>query len=137
MPIDTVRINTRGKEQLSRLKRHTGIEHWNILCRWAFCTSLAEPTVPPAKSFGGEPAVEMTWRVFGGRQHEIYLALLKQRCKKDGFTMRDGTLSEQLRLHLHRGLSYLVSDRQIRNIADLIRKADLNDTGQSEATSPN
>ena len=133
MAIDTVRINAQGKEQLSRLKRHTGIEHWNILCRWAFCTSLAEPTVPPTKAFGGEPAVEMTWRVFGGRQHEVYYALLKQRCQRDGFTLDDATLSEQFRLHLHRGLSYLASDRQIRSIASLIKKADLGDEDQSQA----
>ena len=133
MTIETIRINAQGKEQLSRLKRQTGIEHWNILCRWAFCTSLAEPTVPPTKAFGGEPAVEMTWRVFGGRQHEIYFALLKQRCKRDGFGLDDVTLNEQFRLHLHRGLSYLASDRQIRSISHLVQKALLRDLSQTQA----
>lgn len=129
MAIVTVRINPLGKSQLSRLKRYTGIENWNTLCRWAFCTSLAEPTVPPSKSFSGESGVEMTWRVFGGRMHEVYLALLKVRCKRDGLPLDDGTLNEQFRLHLHRGLSYLASDREIRGIANLIRKADLSHTG--------
>ena len=129
MAIVTVRINPQGKSQLSRLKRYTGIENWNVLCRWAFCTSLAEPTVPPKKKFPGEPGVEMTWRVFGGRPHEVYFALLKVRCKRDGLPLDDSTLNEQFRLHLHRGLSYLASDRQIRGIASLVRKADLSHIG--------
>ena len=61
--------------------------------------------------------------------HEVYLALLKVRCERDGLPLDDGTLNEQFRLHLHRGLSYLASDRQIRGIANLIRKADLSHTG--------
>ena len=122
MAIVTVRINPQGKSQLSRLKRNTGIENWNILCRWAFCTSLAEPTVPPPKSLLGESGVEMTWRVFGGRLHEVYFALLKMRCKRDGLSLDDSSLNEQFRLHLHRGLSYLASDRQINGIAESRQK---------------
>ena len=41
------RLNpSQAKEQLIRLKTRTGIPQWNILCRWAFCLSLAEPTPP-------------------------------------------------------------------------------------------
>lgn len=123
MAIETVRINAQGKEQLSRLKRHTKIENWNVLCRWAFCTSLAESTVPPTKSLGAEDGVEMTWRVFGGRQHELYYALLKQRCRRDKFPLDEHTLAEQFRLHLHRGLGYLAADRSIRSISQLLSKA--------------
>jgi DNA sulfur modification protein DndE len=47
MSIDHIRLSKQAREQLIRLKRHTGIEHWNVLCRWAFCRSLAEPSVPP------------------------------------------------------------------------------------------
>ena len=129
MSIVTVRINARGKSQLSRLKRYTGIENWNILCRWAFCASIAEPTVPPPKSFPGEPGVEMTWRVFGGRLHEVYLALLKVRCKRDGLALNDSNLNEQFRLHVHRGLSYLAADRQIKGVSNLVKKANLGATG--------
>jgi DNA sulfur modification protein DndE len=122
MAIETVRIDYQGRDQLIRLKRHTGIETWNILCRWAFCASLAEPTRPPLRLFKGEAAIEIAWRVFGGTHHELYLALLKQRCLRDGLPIDDLTLQEQFRLHLHRGLGYLAADRSIRSIAGIVRK---------------
>ncbi|WP_133489748.1 DNA sulfur modification protein DndE [Aliiroseovarius marinus] len=120
--IDTVRIDDQGREQLIRLKRHTGIETWNVLCRWALCVSLAEPTKPPARQFKGEPAVEIAWRVFGGVHHELYLALIKQRCLQDGLGLDHATVHDQFRLHLHRGLGYLASDRNVRSIGGLAHK---------------
>ncbi len=122
MAIETVRIDEQGREQLIRLKRHTGIETWNILCRWALCTSLAEPTRPPMRLFKGEAAVEIAWRVFGGVHHELYLALIKQRCLQDDLGIDDATVQEQFRLHLHRGLGYLAADRAVRSISGLARK---------------
>src|SRR3954471_6962727 len=98
--IETVRINAQGREQLIRLKRYTGIEHWNELCRWALCVSLAEVTRPPATKTGGEGGIEMTWRTFAGAQSDLYLALLKQRCSDDALGTAPETLSEQLRLHI-------------------------------------
>ena len=43
--IETVRTSEKGKTQLITLKRRTGIQNWNVLCRWAFCISLKDP--PP------------------------------------------------------------------------------------------
>lgn len=119
MTIETVRIDEQGREQLIRLKRHTGVETWNVLCRWALCVSLAERTRPPMRLFKGEPAVEIAWRTFGGAHHELYFALLKQRCKRDGYALTDTVLNEQFRLHLHRGLGYLAANRTIRSIEGL------------------
>lgn len=67
----------------------------------------------------------MTWKVFGGVHHDIYLALLKERCHKDGLGASDEVISAQFRLHLHRGIGYLaalVSDKQIKSITDLIKR---------------
>lgn len=114
MSLDHIRLSKQAREQLIRLKRHTGIEHWNVLCRWAFCRSLAEPNVPPPARIPADSNVELSWRVFGGRNHEIYLALLKERCLRDGFAVDDETLDTQFRLHLHRGIAYLAGDRRIR-----------------------
>jgi DNA sulfur modification protein DndE len=124
MAIETVRIDEQGREQLIRLKRHTGVETWNVLARWALCASLAEPTRPPHRLFKGEAAVEIAWRVFGGQHHELYLALIKQRCLQDGLGVEEATLHEQFRLHLHRGLGYLAADRSVRSIGGLAHKAD-------------
>jgi DNA sulfur modification protein DndE len=124
MTIETVRIDEQGREQLIRLKRHTGVESWNVLCRWALCASLAEPTKPPVRLFKGQAAVEIAWRVFGGANHEVYLALIKQRCIRDGLGIDDTTVQGQFRLHLHRGLGYLAAERSVRSIGGLALKLD-------------
>ena len=63
----------------------------------------------------------MSWQVFGGDAQEIYLALLKERCLRDGLDAGDDVLASQFRLHLHRGISYLASPQTIRSVADLVR----------------
>lgn len=124
MSIETVRINAQGREQLIRLKRYTGIEHWNELCRWAFCLSLAENTRPPATRSKLEGGVDMSWRTFAGAYPDVYLAVLKQRCVEDGLGVAPEILNEQLRLHIQRGLGYLAG-RKIRSISDLVSIAAL------------
>lgn len=125
MAIEHIRLSQQAKEQLTRLKRWTGIQNWNVLCRWAFCVSLAEPTVPPKTKILIDSSVEMTWKVFGGSYQDVYLALLKERCHRDGLGVSDDILAIQFRLHLHRGIAYLaalVSDKQIKSISDLVRR---------------
>jgi DNA sulfur modification protein DndE len=125
MVIEHIRVSQQARDHLIRLKRWTGIENWNVLCRWAFCISLAEPSVPAPTRIPADSSVEMTWKVFGGAHHDIYLALLKERCHKDGLGTSDDVISAQFRLHLHRGIGYLaalVTDKQIKNITDLIKR---------------
>ena len=127
--IDTpmARLSSQAKEQLIRLKTRTDIGQWNILCRWAFCLSLAEPTPPTPIEIPADSNVEMSWAVFGGDCHELYLALLVERCVHDGLEMSAETaaetLSRQFRLHLHRGIGYLATPNRIRSIGDLVALA--------------
>src|SRR2546425_1274705 len=119
-PSDNTRLSQQAKEQLIKLKRLTGIEHWNVLCRWALCVSLAEHTVPPQVKIPADSNVEMSWRVFGGRYADLYLALVKERCRRDDFQTDPETLAQQFRLHLHRGIAYLAANKNLRRIDDLI-----------------
>jgi DNA sulfur modification protein DndE len=121
--IDHIRLSQQAKDQLIKLKRVTGIEHWNVLCRWAFCVSLAERSVPPASRIPADSNVEMSWRVFGGRYSDIYLALIKERCLRDELEIDPETLAQQFRLHLHRGISYISGNKSLRKIDDLIELA--------------
>lgn len=123
MAIEHIRLSQQGKDQLIKLKRVTGIEHWNVLCRWALCVSLAENSVPPAMKVPADSNVEMSWKVFGGRYAEVYLALLKERCVRDGFGTDADMLSQQLRLHMHRGISYLAANKSLKKIDNLIALA--------------
>lgn len=120
MAIEHIRVSKQAREQLIRLKRHTGIEHWNVLCRWAFCRSLAEPSIPPPAKIPADSNVEMSWRVFGGRHADLYMALLRERCRRDGLALQADELAMQFRLHLHRGIAYLANDRELRGVTALI-----------------
>lgn len=120
MSIKQIRLSNQAKEQLIRLKTRTGISQWNILCRWAFCLSLKEPTAPTPIEIPADSNVEMSWHVFGGEHHELYLALLKQRCRHDDLETNSDSLNRQFRLHLHRGIGYLATPNRIKNISELL-----------------
>ena len=75
-PIETVRLSERAKQQLITLKRNTGIDNWNVLCRWAFCLSIKESTKPPAEGQSNVSSVEMHWKTFAGHEEDAYRAIL-------------------------------------------------------------
>lgn len=120
MPIEHIRLSQTARDQLVTLKRRTRIMQWNVLCRWAFCRSLAEGTPPPAAKIPADSSVEMTWRVFAGVHGDELWGLLRQRCHADGLPLDDETLANQFRLHLHRGIGYLLGDPRVTDIAGLI-----------------
>ena len=120
--IDQIRLSQQAKDQLTQLKRKTKLNHFNEICRWAFCLSLAEVSAPSVKNLRSDSPLEMSWRVFGGKYQDIYLALLKQRCFNDSLALDPETLAEQLKLHLHRGIGYLAADTELKNISHLLRK---------------
>lgn len=123
MVVKQIRLSQHAKDQLSRLKGKTGISNWNVLCRWALCLSLQEPSVPQDIDIPADSNVEMSWHVFGGEFHELYSALVIQRCLDDGLPTDPATLAKQFRLHLHRGISYLASPNFVRSLDDLIQLA--------------
>jgi DNA sulfur modification protein DndE len=92
MSLKQIRLSAQAREQLIRLRTRTGIGQWNILCRWAFCLSLRQPTPPTPLDVPADSNVELTWQVFGGEAQELYFALLTERCARDGL----GTPEEAL-----------------------------------------
>ena len=123
MPIEHIRLSQGARDQLIMLKRRTGITHWNVLCRWALCRSLAEPAPPPAAKLALDSNVEMTWRTFAGEHGDELWALLRYRCHQDGLDLDEETLAQQFRLHLHRGIGYLFGDPRVTDVAGLARLA--------------
>jgi len=117
-PIETVRIDERGKNQLTTLKRRTGLKHWNVLCRWAFCLSISEES-PPRQDAAEMSNVEMSWSTFAGRNSDLFAALLVARCDRDGLGTDREVLAEQRRLHVHRGLTYMVGSDETKDLSSL------------------
>lgn len=109
MSIETVRLSEKAKGQLITVKKNTKIDNWNVLCRWALMLSLKEESIPPHEDIITNSNVEMTWKVFGGEFSDIYLAMLKNRVNRDSGEINEDELSYHFKLHLHRGISYLLS----------------------------
>lgn len=119
MTLEHIRLSGAARDQLITLKRRTGIGQWNVLCRWALCRSLAEPAPPPAVRLIFDSNVEMTWRVFAGDLGDVLWGLVRYRCHRDQLGLDDETLAQQFRLHLHRGIGYLVGDPRVTDVGGL------------------
>ena len=120
-PIKRIKLSQPAKNQLIYLKGVTKIDNWNILCRWAFCRSLAEASSPTTMVSNENSNVEMDWRTFAGETEDILIIALKQRCHNDGLGTDAEALATQFRLHLHRGIGYLATE--IKSLSELISLA--------------
>lgn len=118
MAIEHIKLSQQAKDQLVQLKRATGIQNWNVLCRWAFCLSLAEPSIPAPSKIPSDSNLEMTWKIFAGNHQDVYFALLKHRCANDALSPQED-LAEHFRLHLHRGIGYLSSLVTAKVLSDI------------------
>jgi len=117
--IENIKVSEKAKLQLITLKKRTGIQNWNTLCRWALALSLKEKSPPPDEIINADSNVEMTWKTFTGGKENLYLNLLILRAQKDGVTINKTELNKYFKLHLHRGISYLNSHAK-NSLTDLL-----------------
>lgn len=121
--IDTLRLSERSKDKLVKLRRSTGIKHWNALCRWALCVSLADPRPVGGSRLVADSNVELSWKVLTGDWGDVYLALLQQRAAVDGTGADPKQLGMLLRRHVHRGIELLSGSDKPVSIDDLCELA--------------
>ncbi len=119
MSLETVRLSQVARDQLVQMKRHSGLKQWNVLCRWAYCLSLAEDSAPRNQPIPSDSNVEMTWRTFGGAEDGIFAGLAQVRRTAEPDLELDAV--DHFRLHLHRGIGYLAGDRDRRTIEAMVR----------------
>ena len=108
--IERVRISAAGKQQLSTLKRRTGIEHYNVICRHALCASLANATRVPAEALQYSGGLEIDWKTFAGDADATLTNFLILRAMAEEGDPSPLAVRNALQAHLHRGLAYLISD---------------------------
>lgn len=119
-PCETLRLGKQSRDNLIKIKRVTGIEHWNIICRWALLVSLREPTRPVSPPESSEGGVEIAWKVFAGDYSDVLASLLFLRNHDEGESALDSATA--LRGHVTRGLGYLASGTDTKTISDFIRR---------------
>jgi DNA sulfur modification protein DndE len=110
--MERIKLNASARNQLATLKRRTGIEHNNAICRHALCLSLANPTEPPPETFTFSGGIEIDWRTLTGGEDALYYNLLAVRLLTEGKRVTEEAVRETFLLHVHRGLAYLVGRRE-------------------------
>ena len=86
----------------------------NLLCRIGFCLSLAEPSLPNPDDFPEEER-EFNRYTLLGEYDAFFVALLTERCRKDGVDM--SRLGDYFRAHVNRGVTLL--GQRVRSVGDL------------------
>ena len=98
-----LKLSKRAKDRLTQLTRHTGIEHRNVLCRWAIA---AAPTPQAQQAPMGEAALSIEWSTICGAHETAILAI--DRCGNRRATIEDVVHAALVPLSATRGLAELV-----------------------------
>ena len=115
--LDTVRSTSNVKNTLVRLKQLTGIETWNVLCRWAFCLSIKQENLPREieETLDG---VEIDYEIFAAKNKDIYTQLLVNNLLRFKIEVNKRNLSKYLYAHINRGVNILYTNK-MKNIDSL------------------
>jgi DNA sulfur modification protein DndE len=119
--IERLKLTAAAKNQLISLKRRTGIEHNNVICRHALCLSLANSSSAPVENFNFSGGIEIDWRTLTGGNEALYYNLIVVRLLADGISVTPESIRQALTHHAHRGLSYLASRRDEDLLVELAK----------------
>jgi DNA sulfur modification protein DndE len=102
-----------------KLRKSTGIENWNVICRWGFCQAIKEEIkLPKSLPKRDVSNIEMTWKTFAGEGEPIYQLLLTDLLHSS--EQAEAKRPDQvLRFIVERGLESLLS-KDISEIEDLV-----------------
>jgi DNA sulfur modification protein DndE len=120
-PVKQVQLSQEAKDRLIRLKGKTGIDSYNILCRWALCCSLAESSAPSPIPLKSDSNLVISWETLAGEASTLITMIFRQRLKEEGVDLQDSeAVALAFRLHLNRGIGYIAGNNRIKSISDLI-----------------
>jgi DNA sulfur modification protein DndE len=103
-------------KKLGLLRGRTGITP-NILCRIGFCMSVETPSIPDPNEFAERGDREIDRPVLLGTYDPLFVAMIKERCKRDGLNVEGDELYEHFRAHMHRGVALLY--KRVKDIPDM------------------
>ncbi|MCU0493393.1 MAG: DNA sulfur modification protein DndE [Chloroflexaceae bacterium] len=116
MKLNRVRFCDEADQRLRQLKARTGLSA-NLLCRIGFCLSLADPLIPQPGDYPENSQREIERSTLTGQYDELFLALLRERCLRDGAPADDDTMAAQFHAHMNRGVLLLF--QRAKTLADV------------------
>lgn len=113
MKLTKLRLTQEASNRLRILAGKTGLTP-NLLCRVGFCLSLSEQPVPNPNDYAEEDR-EFNRYTLLGEYDELFVALLRERCRRDGVDL--SKLSDYFRAHINRGIILLQA--RVRSLIDV------------------
>ena len=116
--IDQLRTSASIKNLLTRIKSITSIQNWNVLCRWGFCFSIKQSTLPRMvdEKLDG---VEIDYDVLVGKNKIIYTQLLINNLRKNNIETNKENLTKYLYAHVNRGIN-IIYNFKLKGISGLL-----------------
>src|SRR5438270_4123417 len=115
MSLSRIHVSKEVDQALRTLKARTSLTP-NLLCRFGFCLSLAEPGIPDPQLYADGQGREFNRYTLTGQWDLFFFSLLRERLVQDGLDV-EADLEAQFKAHLSRGVLLLV--RRLRNLADI------------------
>ena len=118
LTIDILRTSSNVKSSLTRIKTITGISNWNIICRWAFCLSLKQTSLPREveEKLDG---VEIDYDTLVGKNKSIYTQLLINNLVTHNVALDKKNLTKYLYAHVNRGVNIIYTNK-LKDISELM-----------------
>lgn len=118
VPVDVVKVSSRAKETMIRVKRRTGLEHWNEIGRIALCRSLAAESDPTPWTGHGDVAIEIEWKTFAGALSNELSVLVLFSAARSGVDVRSrDALALFVRSHIERGIASL---QNVKSLSEMV-----------------
>lgn len=116
--IDLLRTSASVRNSLTRIKTITGIPNWNIICRWAFCLSLKQTSLPREvdEKLDG---IEIDFDTLVGKNKSIYTQLLINNLASHKVEIDKKNLTKYLYAHVNRGVNIIYTNK-IKDISGLM-----------------
>jgi DNA sulfur modification protein DndE len=93
---------------LIQLKRVTGIQHWNELCRWALCLALSGNEEWTRLNDGNEADnITISWTTFAGEYSEVLNAMVRYKWQQMREDHDDIDLPDYLTRAIEHGIAVL------------------------------
>jgi len=116
--IDLLRTSANVRNSLTRIKTITGIPNWNVICRWAFCLSLKQTSLPREvdEKLDG---IEIDYDTLVGKNKSIYTQLLINNLASHKVEIDKKNLTKYLYAHVNRGVNIIYTNK-IKDISGLM-----------------